>query len=134
MILKHVLYPVALSIGHVHCSVLSCAQWHCVGSGDVYVLYTVPLTRGHVHCSVLSCAQWHCVGSGDMYVLYTVPLTIGHVYYSAVLCSVALYVGTCPIFSGTEYRTCPFLSAVLCSVELCGNMDMCMCYMYIQCH
>ena len=25
----HVLYTVPLSIGHVHCSMLSCAQWHC---------------------------------------------------------------------------------------------------------
>ena len=51
---------------------------------------------------------------------------------SAVLRSVELHVGTCPILSGPEYRTCPFLSAVLCSVELCGDMYMCMSYMYIQ--
>ena len=41
---------------------------------------------------------------------------------SAVLRSVELHVGTCPILSATEYRTCSLLRAVLCSVEMCGDM------------
>ena len=34
----------------------------------------------------------------------------------------------CPIYSATDYRTCPLLSAVLsllCSVELCGDISQC---------